>query len=510
MRMHRTTDKTTLLNTANWITMGLAVACVGLFLATIAYLWMQRFDRGLDTALQDPQLRQEVIEQLVTENPSIFDSHADPDVGRINQPYLKDQYGISGMVLSTNRFGIRERNYALPKPAGLVRIVLLGDSMIFGTGVPAEDRVGVHLERWLAERSPDFDGQIECLHLAVPSWNIKAESSYLLRQMSDLQPDLVIHVSVPNDLHDCSGLRGFGVPAKFSPQQRHRADSIISYGWPGSLGFSRASGLLPWGIDWEGQIRFGDAAADILRLTRTLERFGAKYRLLLAWNRYLPVAKKLLVPRLDPAQVVYLPTAFRRDPQYWVSEENHHWNREGHMKVARLIYAMIVRDRLLENIAPLSWEEAAQTFDEIAIAGREEAERELKRSHRVEPAIDLTDLTARTARQIHGGIDEHGYLSPYSSFVLKNADGRRLEVQGLALDRPELDSTRVRVFVDAVQIGEIELLANRELDLSYPLPAIVAHRPFLNVRFESDDYVYQGPFLQHCVVFQLKRLAIAS
>ena len=43
---------------------------------------------------------------------------------------------------------------------------------------------------------------------------------------------------------------------------------------------------------------------------------------------------------------------------------------------------------------------------------------------------------------------------------------------------------------------------------AWPLPAGAAHRPFLTVRFESDDYLYTKPETGSCIAFLLERVSI--
>ncbi len=495
------------------IVLALAGLCAGL-LAVVVYLALDRDKGPAAAALSDPEVRRQVIAQLVAENKSIFDSHSDADVGRVMLPELSG-HPLGDISVSTNAFGMRERPYALPKPADVVRVVILGDSMVFGYGVAADQRLGAHLETWLTERTPGFEGRVECLHLGIPSWNIQAEAAYLKRQLSDLEPDLVVHIIVPNDIDDSAGTRGFGVAASFTSQHRRRGDVRITAGFPRRvLGF-RQVGFLRLGLDYESQSRYREAALRIRRLARAVEGAGGHYRLLVHYRQLLPVVRNRLTRELDPEHVIYLSPAVA-DRSLTIAANDPHWNPEGHALVARIIYGLITRDQLLPRLDPPAWAEATAAADEIVGAGRRLAERDLDdratlaiyKSPKIANRLDFTDVDAATAAQIHGGLDKQGRVSPYASFLLRNDGGNRLEIRGRALPHRELDGTRVQVFVDAERVGELELSAGRELELSLPLPAAAAARSYVSVRFEADDYVYQGPDLQHCVVFRLERLAL--
>jgi len=515
--MPESADETRPARWAYWTIMALGVLCVVLSMV-IAYLLIQRPEAGLvpEIALQDPDVRQQVVAQLVAENAGIYDSHVDADVGRILQPNLPGR-PAGDVPISTNRFGIRERDYALPKPPDVLRVVILGDSFVFGWGVRAEERLGAHLEPWLTEQSTDFTGRIEVLHIGVASWTFTNEAAYLRRQLSDLQPDLVFHISAPNDIDDGPGTRGFGVPATFSPQMRKRADSMINAAFPmASLGFSR-SGYLRHGIDYEGLQRYRTAVAEVQRLASAVEHAGGRYRLILHHRHQNPITWTHLGRYLDPTQVVFLADSFGSDEQYWNSKRDPHWNPAGNRIMAQLLYGLILRDGLLPQLTLTPWDEADQVVEKIAVAGRAEAEGPNLQEHAprmpalpIASRIDFEQLDAVSAAQVHGGIDRERRVSPYASFVLKNEGGRQLRIQGRTFPRPELDGAQVQVFIDAEQVGSFELRADTELDLHYAVPEATTDRPYLTIRFESDDYVYAGPDLQHCAVFWLKRLALET
>ncbi|MEM7349423.1 MAG: SGNH/GDSL hydrolase family protein [Acidobacteriota bacterium] len=460
-----------------------------------------------DRLLAHPELREQAVARLVEASSHLYDAHVDGDVGRVLQPKL-DQRPGSATLVSSNRLGLRERAFALPKPEGTVRVVLLGDSFVHGSGVLPEERLGAHLQLLLTQHARGFSGLLECVHVGIPSWNIRAEVAYARRMLSDLDPDLVIQLAVPNDVADSAGVRGFGNPGRFSTQLRHRADSIVDAAFPIRVHGTAQPGYLRWGIDYEGLSRYQQAVEDLRHLAGLLARRGAEYRLVLHYRQLLAIARQHIGRHLPAETAIYLASDFGLDPAYWVSPSNSHWNGEGHHRVALVLYHLIVRDRLLPEIdlKPLPAAEAA--FAAIAEAGRREAggQPEMPR-WRIAASLELARLDDSAAAQIHGGVDPEGRISPYASMILKN-DGQRLRVIGRGLPRPELDGGRVGVFVDADRVGELELQAGRPIDVSFPLPASAARKPYLSVRFESADYVYVGDALQHCVVFELRRVEI--
>jgi lysophospholipase L1-like esterase len=116
----------------------------------------------------------------------------DPHRGYKNKPNLRER-PVSGEPVSTNSRGFRGvREFALPKPPGVVRIVALGDSLTFGEGVKDD-------ETWPAQ-----------LEGALPGTEVAnlGERAYAHDQMyyalSDdglpIDPDLVIVGFYPNDV----------------------------------------------------------------------------------------------------------------------------------------------------------------------------------------------------------------------------------------------------------------------------------------------------------------------
>jgi hypothetical protein len=244
----------------------------------------------------------------------IFDSFPDPLVGRVLLPNLKNR-DFNGTAVSSNRFGLRERDYELPKPANLLRVVLLGDSYIMGLGVRAEERCGVFLERQLIERAAGFTGSIECLHIGVGGWNVVAECSFLRRQLFELRPDLVIQVMVDNDLDDNAGVRGFGTLAQFSTQHADHVDGIIQVHFP-VLEFGSVPSFLNAGLDFESRCRYQEAAAHIARLAADVEKLGGRYLLILSSLQYQSSARKALGDHLPHTYEVPLSFFFER--RYYV------------------------------------------------------------------------------------------------------------------------------------------------------------------------------------------------
>lgn len=103
-----------------------------------------------------------------------------------------------GTDLAINRAGFIGREYELAKPDGVVRTVLLGDSIAAGWKLDAtDDIVSSVLEKRLSSRIPS-----EVLNLAVPGYDA-FESVVRLRRLGlQYAPDVVVYVFCLNDLRE--------------------------------------------------------------------------------------------------------------------------------------------------------------------------------------------------------------------------------------------------------------------------------------------------------------------
>jgi len=107
------------------------------------------------------------------------------------RPNLRVVY--QGAPVTTNAAGFRGPAIAATKPAGVERIVGIGDSFMFGQGVADHE---THLARLEARRG----GSVETANLAVPGYNAAMEVETLLEKGLRLRPDIVVIEFIGNDL----------------------------------------------------------------------------------------------------------------------------------------------------------------------------------------------------------------------------------------------------------------------------------------------------------------------
>ncbi|MDP8256697.1 MAG: GDSL-type esterase/lipase family protein [Candidatus Alcyoniella australis] len=158
--------------------------------------------------------------------------------------------------LSINSQGCRGPEFALPKPPGVLRVVLLGDSSTFGWDTPLEKTYGRLLEDALQQR---FSGQtIEVVNAGEPNFSSWFGLIHLEHRVLSFEPDLLLVSFGRNDELDTA----------FSPQDlsRNLPDKQLV---PRELGFTA-------NMEWLTKRCQGNQA----RGPRNVLRSTALYRLL--------------------------------------------------------------------------------------------------------------------------------------------------------------------------------------------------------------------------------------
>ena len=108
--------------------------------------------------------------------------------------------GRAEVPIRTNSLGLRNPEVTQPKPAGVFRILALGDSVTFGWGLRGEDAYPSQLASLLATLRP---GQsFEVVNAGISGYGTWQQSLWLQEQGLDLQPDVVVVQMHLNDAAD--------------------------------------------------------------------------------------------------------------------------------------------------------------------------------------------------------------------------------------------------------------------------------------------------------------------
>ncbi|PIT98254.1 MAG: hypothetical protein COT71_01780 [Candidatus Andersenbacteria bacterium CG10_big_fil_rev_8_21_14_0_10_54_11] len=113
-----------------------------------------------------------------------------PDTWLPPDGIVKGMHYTWGHLIYENSLGFRERDFAQPKPPGMYRIMIVGDSLSWGVGVEPDERYSYALEQLLHNRFPDR--LLEVLNFARPAATTAEEVALLQSLLPVVEPDLVV------------------------------------------------------------------------------------------------------------------------------------------------------------------------------------------------------------------------------------------------------------------------------------------------------------------------------
>ena len=122
--------------------------------------------------------------------------------------------------------GLRDREIAIPKPQGITRIVVIGDSVAWGVNVHATDTFPKQLEKLLGKGT-------EVVNAAVNGYTAYNQLHFYREELNQLEPDLVIVAFNLNDVADPSLHWNYTtesiseIPSAAIPNQRYHETHII-------------------------------------------------------------------------------------------------------------------------------------------------------------------------------------------------------------------------------------------------------------------------------------------
>ena len=135
----------------------------------------------------------------------VFDEHH-PVRGWALKPNLRDLRVFGNRILNSNSQGVRgRREYARPKPRGLVRILIFGDSFTFGDEVGDDETYAAYLQALLPAT--------EVVNLGVHGYGHDQMLLHLREVGARYEPDIVILGFVSDDMgRNLLGFRDFAKP----------------------------------------------------------------------------------------------------------------------------------------------------------------------------------------------------------------------------------------------------------------------------------------------------------
>lgn len=109
------------------------------------------------------------------------------------------RFTLAGIEYQHDAFGMRTPAFETPKPAGVVRLLCVGDSTTYGLGVPESDCWPRRLETAL-NANPPAAARIEVVNAGVPAFNTDDALAWFENLVDHVQPDAVLLGWFANDL----------------------------------------------------------------------------------------------------------------------------------------------------------------------------------------------------------------------------------------------------------------------------------------------------------------------
>lgn len=262
-------------------------------------------------------------------------------IGYRNRPGLEGTFW--GVPVAINALGLRDEEIG-PRPADEARILFLGDSLVFGLGLEAEDTIPRQLEDQLQHRA---DGALRyrIVNMGTISYNSEQESIQYESLGAALDPQLVLLFFTANDLEPKMWVfeRRRSLIARVA-QRSYAASLLAMLYWDLRVRLTGHDDRFPYRIDMASQPGWATVEASLGRIAALCRQRGIPF-VLLARERYprlLALAGRLGFPFLAVNPVVDDPRWRDRDiSTYLVSRVNGHPNRRG-----AEADATVIRERL--------------------------------------------------------------------------------------------------------------------------------------------------------------------
>ncbi len=188
-------------------------------------MWLSRM-LALSVASLLALVAGELIVRLLNVGPEIIPVYAE-NFKLSDNPGLRYELvpGSQYLGATINADGMRDRDYALDKPAGVFRIACLGDSICFGYDVQANETIADRLEEYLNRYYASPGRSFEVLNFGVTGYNITQVVENLRVRAVKYDPDLIIYAYSMNDPQEFS-LELDALRAKLTSAQRNYIDRM--------------------------------------------------------------------------------------------------------------------------------------------------------------------------------------------------------------------------------------------------------------------------------------------
>jgi GDSL-like Lipase/Acylhydrolase family len=268
-------------------------------------------------------------------------------IGYRNRPYLQGRFW--GQQLSINSLGLRDREVDTRSATAEFRILLLGDSVVFGLGVADDETIPQQLEHQLnhlAEIGIAEDNTIYLvLNMGVPSYNTEQQLIQLETLGLALDPDVVALMFSSNDLQPKMWVFARRQSPVVNLPQRSYASSVLAVlYWELRRLLAGNDPRAPFEVNQEEHPRWSVVESALTRIAAVCESRGIPFVLFVrgSYPRLEALADETAMKLVDLS-------ALRQSDPRWkepgtqleVSRINHHPNRLGSE-----VYSTLIRESL--------------------------------------------------------------------------------------------------------------------------------------------------------------------
>lgn len=401
------------------------------------------------------------------------------------------QFSTLGVPFRTNELGFRDRP-VFEKTPGVFRILCLGDSVTFGTGVTNDQTYPNVLESIIQQVAPP-GVTVDVINAGISAYNARNIKGLLQHTINYLKPDVVVYAFVENDLDDSVSVGPGGWVVAYDPTKAQDEPFVADdfpavwlmrrkatqqkgiFGKVASLFDNRiqvASDTPPpllIGSHAETNHRWGlfeNELAQMKSLCQTADApllvysFGMRNHSEPVFLRVGSVCERVGVPHATTLPVFDRNTYMKQHSLGYDS----HCNPEGHRQMAQRLFCFLLDQGVVpQQIASrmASHSHYDETYDpQVAEALEQQASN-------APQVIDITD--GEGALGLIGGIEMEGKMARYCILRL-SGPGDRIEVTLSALlattELPQMISAEV----EGIPISSPVVVPRSPVKVTFPVP----------------------------------------
>jgi hypothetical protein len=267
----------------------------------------------------------------------------------------------NSLTIQLNNHGHRGPDFEVPKPPGIYRVLVLGDSFTLGEGVRLEHTFVHRLQDLVRDR---VSATIEVLNIGVSAWSTNTETIYLEKRALGFEPDLVVLVFVPNDANYAAKLDLFE-----DYRDRYEAPSFLRHSYVASFVYMTVNREIAGRKYIENKAiaavslksakyKWKKTLGELVRAKRLAAANGSRFAVVMfpfmyrlsddypLWRLHALVENAC---RENQIPYVDLPESFKGQDyiDLWVHPSDQHPNQHAHEIAARAIADFLIEEGLL-------------------------------------------------------------------------------------------------------------------------------------------------------------------